>query len=173
MNKTRAIAMAALVVLALIGAGGAGASQTDRTVYTRGDEVLEPNTFVRADLRFSPGPLGIDSGGTIAWVHDDMTLAPHTVTLATPDQLVGSFEDFFGCVPCAAAAGAALAGHFPGGPPVLVLDPDGDGAFDSPGDSLLFFPNGSISAEIGASPDTTLLYFCAFHPWMQGTIEVN
>ena len=74
---------------------------------------------------------------------------------------------------CDAAIGAALGGHFSTVPPTLVLDPDGDGEFDSPGDSMLFFPGGSVSAQINSPAGTTLFYFCAIHPWMQGTINVK
>lgn len=154
--------------------GGIASAGPGKIVRTMGDEVLVPNTFVRTDLRFSPGPLSIKSGDTVSWEHADKTDAPHTVTIATADQLVQDFGDFlFGeCPACDAATGSALGGHFPGGPPVPVLD-DGDGEFDDPGDSLLFFHGETVSAQINAPAGTTLLYFCALHPWMQGSITVQ
>jgi plastocyanin len=141
----------------------------DRTVKTLGDEVFEPNKFVRADLRFSPGPVTLASGETVTWVHDDQTEAPHTATLVNEEDLPDDFTGLFDCQVCA----AALAAHFPGGPPVIVVDPDGDGQFSSPGDSLLFFDDGEISAQINAPSGTTLYYLCAIHPWMQGSINVK
>jgi len=97
------------------------------------------------------------------------------VTLANANELVQTFSDFVlgTCPPCDAAIGAALGGHFGTVPPTLVLDPDVDGQFDSPGDSMLLFPGGSVNAPINVSAGTTLLYFCAIHPWMQGTIDVK
>jgi len=174
MRKTRIVTMIPLIVLVLVGVGAVGADTGGRTVFTRGDEVLMPNILIRSDLRFSPGRVGIDSGEMMTWVHADKTLAPHTMTLATPEQLVENFEDFLFCGECAAAIGAALAGHFPPGlPPVPVLDPDGDGEYGTPADSLLIFPGETVSAQINSAAGTTLLYFCAIHPWMQGSIEVN
>jgi hypothetical protein len=37
--------------------------------------------------------------------------------------------------------------------------------------SLLFFTGESISARISAPVGSTLLYLCAIHPWMQGSIK--
>ncbi len=174
MNKTRFVVIAALTGLLLVALGAAGAYAGSNTETTRGDEVLEPNQRISSNLRFSPGQDALASGETMTWVHGDKTLAPHTVTLATADELVGNFDDFFGCEPCLAAIGAALAGHFPDEFTVVpVLDPDGDGLFDSPGDSMLFFPGQTISAQISNPAGEILYYFCAIHPWMQGTIEVN
>ena len=173
MNKSRLYALIGLAAL-LVGAGVISAAASNNTEYTRGDEVLQPNQRISSNLRFSPGQDGINSGDTMTWVHADKTLAPHTVTLATADELVGSFDDFLFCAECAAAIGAALAGHFPDEFTVVpVLDPDGDGQFDSPGDSMLFFAGQTISAEINNAAGETLYYFCAIHPWMQGTIDVN
>ncbi|MGH2651068.1 MAG: cupredoxin domain-containing protein, partial [Actinomycetota bacterium] len=65
-----------------------------------------------------------------------------------------------------------LAGHFGGGPPVLVIEVGGPG-LDAPGDSLLLFPGESISASVSAPAGSTLFYLCAIHPWMQGSITVG
>lgn len=169
------IAVAAVAVASL-GAGVAGAAGV-RTVKTLGDESLTPNVGVSASLRFSPGPVTIKAGDSIMWVGDDKAGAPHTVTLTrNPLALVQNFGDFaFGtCPACDAASGAALAGHFPAGPPVLELG-TADG-FGDDGDSVLFgngFPNSNTQALTNVSPGETIFYFCAIHPWMQGEIRVN
>ncbi|MGH2764652.1 MAG: cupredoxin domain-containing protein [Actinomycetota bacterium] len=164
------------VVLGLMALATVGIATADsgKTVHTRGDEVLEPNRFVRSDLRFSPGTATIKSGDTVTWVNADDAQAPHTVTIATENQLVQTFSHFVlgTCPDCDAAIGAALGGHFPGGPPVPELD-DGDGEFDDPGDSVLFFPGQSFAKQINSPAGTTLSYFCAIHPWMQGSISVK
>ena len=174
MRKHLALFATVLVLVVLAGVIVASAGGT-KTVRTLGEEVLQPNVRVFSNLRFSPGPTVIGSGDTVSWVHSDDTEAPHTVTLATLDQLVQDFGDFIGgeCPACEAAAGAALGGHFGTFPPTIVLDPDQDGQFSSPGDSLLFFPGETVSAQINVPAGTTLNYFCAIHPWMQGTIEVK
>ena len=165
-----------VAVLGLVALATASIAIADsgKTVHTRGDEVLRPNQGVRSDLRFSPGQVRISSGDTITGTHSDKTDAPHTVTIATENQLVQRFSDFVlgTCPDCDAAIGAALGGHFPGGPPVLELD-DGDGEFDDPGDSVLFFPGQSFAKQINSPSGTTLFYFCALHPWMQGSISVT
>lgn len=168
--------LAFVTPLLLLGglAGGVATAEAGNTVSTRGDEVLKPNSFVRTNLRFSPGGVNVQSGETVTWTNADKTEAPHTVTIATANQLVQNFSDFLlgTCPDCDAAIGAALAGHFPPGPPVPVID-DGDGAFEDPGDSMLFFPGQSVSAEMTAPSGSTLFYFCAIHAWMQGTIKVR
>lgn len=165
----KAILLVALMATLLIGAALAGAS-TGKVVVTRGDEVFQPNTFVSSNLRFSPGPVAISSGETIRWVHDDKTLAPHTMTLIDANELPDSFDDLFaGCPTC----DAAIAAHFSSVPPVTFVDVGNDGQFSSNGDSLLIFPGGEISTQINSAAGTTLYYICALHPWMQGTINVN
>jgi len=169
----RKIPLIVAAMVLMVAAGGVAGAGSGKTVRTLGDEKLVPNKFVRADLRFSPGPVTITSGETITWEHADKTDAPHTVTIATQEQLVQDFGDFIGgCPECDAAIGAALDGHFGAGPPIFELD-DGDGEFDDPGDSLLFFAGGSVSKQINAPAGTTLLYFCAIHSWMQGAISVK
>jgi plastocyanin len=170
----RLILVVAVLGLTAVATVGIATAESGKTVHTRGDEVLRPNQSIRSDLRFSPGSATIESGDTVTWVHSDDTEAPHTVTIATENQLVQTFSDFVlgTCPDCDAASGAALAGHFPGGPPVLELD-DGDGEFDDPGDSVLFFPGQTFAKQINSPAGTTLFYFCAIHPWMQGSISVK
>ncbi len=172
MRKSLGILSLALALLIVAGVAVVSAN-SGATVYTRGDEILKQNVKVEATLRFSPGPVTIKSGDTVTWTHADKTDAPHTVTIATPNQLVTQFVDLFlgTCPDCDAAIGAASFGHFVLGLP--VLDPDNDGEFISPGDSKLFFHGETVSAQINAPAGTTLYYFCALHPWMIGSIQVK
>jgi plastocyanin len=173
-SMRRVTFMVAVLGLAALATAGIATAESGKTVHTRGDEVLRPNQSIRSDLRFSPGSVTVKSGDTVTWVHSDDTDAPHTVTIATENQLVQTFSDFLlgTCPDCDAAIGAALGGHFPGGPPVPELD-DGDGEFDDPGDSVLFFPGQTFAKQINSPAGTTLFYFCAIHPWMQGSISVK
>lgn len=142
----------------------------DREVRTTGDERVVPNAMVQATLRFTPGPIGVDSGDSVTWTHDDATTAPHTVTVvdAFPEA---TLEGIFGCAapgqPCALALEAHAAGGF-----TPVVEAGGPG-LDAPGDSLFLFDDQSISAPVSAPAGATLLYLCAIHPWMQGKITVN
>ena len=175
MNRKLLLVAIAVLVLAALGVGVALAGGS-KTVKTQGDEVLKPNVKVEATLRFSPGPTTINAGDSITWVGADKAGAPHTVTLTRdPGALVQNFSDFlFGtCPACDAAIGAALGGHFPNGP-VLELG-TGDG-FGDDGDSILFgdgFPNSNTQVLTNVTPGETIFYFCAIHPWMQGSINVN
>lgn len=173
MRKSIVISVAlTLLLVASVAITSAGSGE--KTIYTRGDEVLMPGAYVRADLRFSSTNATIKSGDTINWAHADKTEAPHTITVATADELVQQFSDFVEgtCPACDARTEAVLAGHFGSGPiPIVDLD-DGDGQFDDPGDSVLFFHGQTVSKQINAPAGTTLYYYCAIHPWMQGTITV-
>lgn len=159
------VAMAAIVSGAVVSAGPAW------TIKTTGGVQFVPNALIMSNLAFSPGPIKVDSGDVVTWVHADQTEDPHTVTIVNLADLPAAIEEVFVCEaigPC----GAALAAHF-GPPPTFILDPDADGGLSVPGDSLLFFHGQTISSTITAPSGTTLYYLCAIHPWMQGSIEVR
>lgn len=162
------IAFGAALLLALSIDVAAGASPT--TVAVRGGERFVPNALIQSTFRFSPGPISVSSGQKITWVEEGQIADPHTITVVA--ELPATLEEVFECEPCF----AALAGHDPdlnGEPPFNeVLDVGGPG-LDTPGDSLLLFPGGSVSAVVSAPAGTTLLYLCALHPWMQGSITVG
>ena len=154
--------MAALTAIAL--ATNVVLARAPNEVRTTGDERVVPNAMVQATLRFTPGMIKVASGDEMTFTHDDATTAPHTATIVEefPEP---TLEAIFACAPCA----AALAAHGVSGPVVNT----GAAGLDGPGDSLLFFDDTSISAPVTAPSGTTLLYLCAIHPWMQGTIVVQ
>lgn len=176
MNRKLLLVAVAVLVLAALSVGVALAGE-GKTVKTLGDEVLKPNVKVEATLRFSPGPTTIDVGDSITWVGADKADAPHTVTLTrNPDALMDEFADLFGgnCPECDAAIGAALGGHFATDPPTLLVDV-GDPGFGDDGDSVLFGGPAPDTTQTltNVSPGESIFYFCAIHPWMQGSINVN
>jgi plastocyanin len=155
-----AVAMAALVLATTVALAAA-----DRGVRTMGDERVVPNAMVQATLRFTPGMSKVTSGDELTWTHADNATAPHTVTIVAefPDA---TLDAIFGCGAPGEPCANALAAHAVMGPVVNVGAP----GLDTPGDSLLFFDDTSISATVSAPSGTTLKYLCAIHPWMQGTI---
>jgi plastocyanin len=159
------VAAATLALLSSLGVAGA-----DRGVRTAGDERVVPNAMVQATLRFTPGMIKVASGEELTWTHDDMTTAPHTVTVV--EEFPGAtLEEIFGCGAPGGPCAVALDAHFAGGfNPVVEA---GGPGLDAPGDSLFFFDDQSVTATVSAPPGTTLLYLCAIHPWMQGQIVVQ
>jgi plastocyanin len=158
------IALGAVLLLALSIGVAAGAGPT--TVAVRGAERFVPNAMIQSTFRFSPGRISVTSGQEVTWVDEGQAAAPHTVTVVA--SLPATIEEVFGCEPCA----DALAAHgLFGGEIVPVVEAENAG-LDSVGDSLLFLPGGSVSAVVSAPAGTTLLYLCALHPWMQGSISV-
>lgn len=159
--------LAMVVTAALAATVALSASANSGTVFTRGDEKFVPNAMIQSTLRFSPGRVNASTGQILTWTHADQTEAPHTVTIADQTDLPASIDEVFECPVC----GAALDAHFAGGLNAVVNV--GAPGLDQPGDSLLFFPGESISAEVSAPAGTTLYYLCAIHPWMQGSITVG
>lgn len=158
---------AAVLAVALIANGAVAAPNAVRTT---GDERVVPNAMVQATLRFTPGMVGVTSGDDITFTHDDNTTAPHTATIVE-EFPAATLDAIFGCGAPDQPCGEALAAHMAGGFHAVV-DVGGPG-FNAPGDSLFFFDDGSISAEVTAPAGTTLKYLCAIHPWMQGEIKVR
>jgi plastocyanin len=163
------ICLAALASLALAGAASAGPT---RTVRITGDEQFVPNAMIMATLRFTPGPLTVDSGDTVTWPNE--TDEPHTITIVDAADVPTTIGEVFGCTAPGGACFPALVGHFTD-PPTFVLGGGADGTdgLDGVGDSLLVFPGGTISAPVTAGAGTTLDYLCAIHPWMIGSIDVR
>ncbi len=147
-----------------------GASPT--TVAVRGGERFVPNAMIQSTFRFSPGPISVSHGQEITWVDEGQVADAHTITVVA--HLPATLEEVFGCQEPGQPCADALAAHLPdpNGEPIPVVNVEGPG-LDAPGDSLLLFPDGSISAVVSAPAGTTLFYLCAIHPWMQGTITVG
>lgn len=158
------------LIVAFVAATSVALAVSDREVRTTGDERVVPNSMVQATIKFAPGPLSVAGGDEVTWTHDDMTTAPHTATVVAefPEP---TLEGIFGCGAPGGPCDLALQAHMAGGfNPVVDL---GGPGLDTPGDSLLFFDDTSISANVTAAPGTTLKYLCAIHPWMQGEITVR
>ena len=165
-----AIVVSGLLCLTMAGSVSAG---PNRTVGIIGAEHFVPNAMIQATLRFAPGPITVARGDTVTWVNE--TDEPHTITVLDAADIPTNVGEVFGCGAPGAPCFAALAGHLATNPPTIVLGggADGTAGLDGVGDSLLVFPDGSISAEVTAPSGTTLDYLCAIHPWMIGSIRVR
>jgi plastocyanin len=161
--------LVAIVVLTLAGSASAGPA---RTVRITGDEQFVPNVKIMATLRFTPGPLSVASGDTVTWTNGNDE--PHTMTVLDAADIPTNVGEVFGCSAPGGPCEPALTGHLTD-PPTFVLGGGADGAagLDGVGDSLLVFPDGSISAQVTAPAGTTLHYLCVIHPWMIGSINVR
>ena len=163
------LALLSLSSLALAGSVNAGPA---RTVRITGGEQFVPNAMIMATLKFTPGPITVESGDTVTWANG--TDEVHTVTVLAAADVPTNIGEVFACGAPGGPCFSALAGHGTN-PPTLVLGGGADGVagLDGVGDSLLVFPGGTASAPVTASPGTTLHYLCAIHAWMTGTITVR
>jgi plastocyanin len=135
-------------------------------VKTVGGEIFKPNVSDTFTMRFVPGDVTVHTGDTVVFDKADMGSDPHSVSLVGPGDLPRHTEP---CPECDRVEKA----HFPHGqtqPPLPVVNVGRPG-FDGPGDSIVWM-KGRTSVKVTAPAGTVLHYFCALHPWMQGTITV-
>jgi plastocyanin len=190
MRKIITIAAALLCLMSWSAVGNADTG----TVKILGDEHFVPNAMIMATFKFAPGPLSAASGGSATWDNTGNGASadePHTITIVNKDQVPATIGDVFNCGAPGTTCAAALAAHFPapnpdgtcpagtiqgppGAPPCIrqVVNV-GAAGLNTPGDSILVFPHGTVTAMISAAPGTTLYYVCSIHAWMQGTITVH
>lgn len=178
MRKPRMLAAAALSAVGLIVAGVGMASARPayppNTIVARGLDSFVADVSVQSSLHYEPSNLSIQSGGTLT-VNNLSQTDGHTFSLVEQSQQPQHFNQATsGCFNPSRACAQIIASHFPPGqPPVFFVDADGDGGFDVPGDSEILKVRGSFSVTITAPAGTTLYFMCAFHPWMQGSINVT
>jgi plastocyanin len=165
------LAVVLLAALTSTTAVANGAHRKGNEVAIRGTERFKPNALFNSTFRYRPGTIDVDSGDSATWVDRDRLDAPHTITVV--EEQPGDFAELFFCREAGGACREALDAHFPPGQPPVPVVNVGEPGLDTPGDSLLLFPGMSVSEVVSAPAGTTLLYLCAFHPWMQGSIEVE
>ncbi len=157
-----------------VGTSASGA--TNKTIRTMGTEDVHINSKLFSNLRFSPGNTSIKSGDSITLVHADDTDEPHTLTVVNPGEAPTDVEDIFSC----GEPGTLCDEVFNTVGPQIVdqnaaqfINVGGGPGLDARLDTI-FLPAGtSISVPVDAPPGNTLSFFCAIHPWMQGTIKVG
>lgn len=167
--------MVAVAAIAVLGAGTTGAvaakkSAPAKSIRIVGELKFKPGKSVTDNQRFQSRSHQVKSGGTIKFVNKAKTEDPHTISFV--NQLPKSFE----CEEC----GAIEEAHAPSedGPPAnMQVDSDGDGGFNTAGDSIFVAPPGgpgsSGELNVTAPAGTTLKFLCLIHPWMQGKLKVT
>jgi hypothetical protein len=162
MKKLSILALALSLVAGL--AGLSFATPAGNTVYTRGTEQFEPNTFVQATLRWDPGVVDVNSGARLKFVYANKGREPHTISIVNQDQLPTKIGQIFNCEICNEIFNIQD-GH------KRVLG--ADGGFNEFGDTIFFPPGATTTVKITAPKGTTLYFMCAIHPWMQAKVIVQ
>lgn len=153
-----------------------------KVVQIIGTEGLGDNVPGGQIYQFKQGRTVVRPGDSITWRNE--TMDPHTITLVSsydaenPDRIIATVNPTF-------VEGGE---HMP--PFVPALDrfiPTGDSAMrlELPGDSIVVAVHGETAQAIGGGtiPDhvtaaivakagSRLYYYCAFHVWMEGRIDV-
>jgi plastocyanin len=154
------------IAVALASGSPAAQAPSKHMVKTLGGEIFKPNVSDTMTMHFAPGNVTVHSGDTVVFVHADQTHDPHTISIVSAANLPRSSDT---CPACDRVQKA----HFPHGQnaaPLPVVNV-GKPGLDQPGDSVLWIGQ-KVSVTVSAPAGTVLHYFCAIHPWMQGTITV-
>src|SRR5262245_55879031 len=151
-------------------------SAADKSIRTMGTEDVHINSKIFSDLRFSPGNTVVSSGESITLEHADKTDEPHTLTIVNADERPSDTEGVFEC----GAPGTICDEVFNTVGPQIVdedqsqfINVSGGAGLDGRLDTIWLPPGTSLTVPVTATSGTTLAFFCAIHPWMQGEIRVG
>jgi plastocyanin len=179
-----ALATAAALGVSVLAIGPAAAATKPQpkpkpnTIETHGALKVKINGYVQDAQRFFPGTLSVKSGSTVTLRNKSQGGAPHSLSLLKPSALPRKGEDILNCAVCGPLLAAHQADPNTGDVKVPVVDA-GQPGFDTmggaatAGDSVYLPPKGKVTFKVTAKPGSTLTFFCAVHPWMQGTIKVK
>ena len=181
MNRRLTMALVAVATLGVL-APAAGAAPKQNEIRITGGPIYKPGKMIGDNVRFN-ATTTVKSGGTVKVVNKGAVEAgPHTVTLlkkaALPTTMAKAEKCFEFKGACAPLAAAHQLNPETQEPAVPLYDAGGAG-FDTmgdddvAGDSAFFPPGQGGSIKVSARKGSTLTYFCAVHPWMQGKISVK
>jgi plastocyanin len=186
MNRRFAVALAATAAFGLAATGvaaTAGAAIPKNEIRIVGGEQFKPGKYLKVDMRFKPSNTTVKSGSIVTVRNKGKIPEPHTITFVEKQYLPKSFD--------VAVDRKVLEAHqadpeSDGPPGALVVDngvevPEGgmlevDTGFTptKAGDSAFIAPDQkTFKFKVTAPKGSTLYYYCAVHPWMQGKIKVN
>jgi plastocyanin len=186
MNRRLKVALTATAALGLAAIGFVPAADAapKKKITIKGGPFYKPGVSIGDNVRFNRTTV-VKSGGTVKIVNKSgEEVGPHTVSLLKNSALPKTLAQAEECFEFKGACGPLVAAHEvdpanPEAPPGRFLFDTGDAGFDtmgdrqSAGDSLFMAPGQGGSIKVTAKKGTTLTYFCAVHPWMQGKIKVN
>ena len=179
--------VAAVAGLGLLAAGvatTAGAAGKKNQIRIVGGTTVKPGHYLKVDLRFTPLNKTVKSGATVKFLNQGRDPEPHTISFVEKKYLPKQFES---PVDAKLREAHQVDPENEDAPPgALVVDngqpvpeggtlevdtmftPDvaGDSAFIAPGQKALPF-------KVSAKKGSTLYFYCAIHPWMQGKLKVN
>jgi plastocyanin len=182
MNRRLTVALAATAAFGL-GLAPVAAAAKKNEIRIVGGTKFKAGKFVKDDVRFKPATLTVKSGATVKVVNKADEPAPHTISFVEKKFLPKGFEF--------PAMDALLAAHDANpeteeigffqvddgvGVPndqAGVLEVDSLGNADNAGDSQFIAPGQGTSFKVTAKKGSTLYFYCAIHPWMQGKLKVN
>jgi plastocyanin len=186
---TALVGVASVLFVGLAQVGEVSASANPHVDIAGTGDLGEPGS---QPFYFKQGRIVVHQGDTVTW--QNLTGDPHSISIVDPSNLPASVAQMDSCGTCDQLLGLhapVVTDQGPQPPFVAALDDSRVSAaqpaqLNNIGDSVLVaeqgktYPstlggtiNDSVSAVITATRGTTLEYFCALHPWMQGTIEVR
>ena len=187
MNRRLMVAVGATAALGLFTAGSVGtaaAAPKKNQIRILGGVQVKLGKYVKDNQRFQAPKGKVRSGATVKVVNKTTTEDPHSISFTTKKFLPGT--DFNTAIfPLLGQAHGVPEDNPEGEPTILVVDngqPLAAGAtlnVDTPftdtvmGDSAFLPTKDTFSFKVTAKKGTTLHYFCAVHPWMQGKLKVK
>jgi plastocyanin len=179
-----ALATAAALGVSVLAIGPAAAATKPQpkpkpnTIETQGTLKIKINGFMQDAQRFFPGTLTVKPGATVTLRNKSEGGAPHSLSLMKKSALPKTGEEILTCPMCGPLLGAHQADPQTGEVKVPAVDMgrpgfDTMGDATTPGDSVYLPPKGKVTFKVTAKKGSTLTFFCAVHPWMQGTIKVK
>jgi len=182
MNRRVTVAIAAVAALGLAVAPATAAAKKNEIRIVGGTK-FKAGKFVKDDVRFKPRKRSVKSGATVKVVDKGTDPAPHTISFVEKKFLPAGFEfEALGALLAAHAANPETeeVGFFQVNDGVGVpndqagvLEVDKLGNADNAGDSQFMAPGQGTTLKVTAGKGSTLPFYCAIHPWMQGKLKVK
>jgi plastocyanin len=182
MRRTFGVLALACALVAAIAVANAGAAGKTAVIKTKGGDSLAPNKKAPPnlvdinDLQWAPGTITVHSGENVKIVDSDNAGDPHVLAIALPKDLPKS-SNVGPSNPVLRLIAPKLLNN-PQNPQAgfkAYESNAGTNGLNQEGESLVVLPSGPHKTAtwfVSAKAGTTLHYFCAVHPWMQGVIKV-
>jgi plastocyanin len=185
MNRrlTVAIAVVAAAGISALGLAPTAGAAVKNKIRIKGGPFYKPGVMIGDNIRFNRHTT-VRSGRTIKVINrGDPEAGPHTISLLKRSALPRTFAQAEACFEgqgvCAPLYAAHQVPENPEEPPGVLLFNAGAEGFDTmgdaetAGDSQFIAPGEGGSIRVTADAGSTLRFFCAVHPWMQGKITVR